>query len=30
VVTLTGEAAEEKYAFRGVVDWHGVRLGDAP
>ena len=30
VVTLTGEAAEEQGAFRGVVDWHGVRLGDGP
>jgi hypothetical protein len=30
VVTLTGEAAEEKGAFRGVIDWHSVRLGDGP
>jgi hypothetical protein len=30
MVTLTGEAAEEKGMFRGVVDWHGVRLGDGP
>jgi hypothetical protein len=30
VVTLTGEAAEEKGTFRGVVHWHAVRLGDAP
>jgi hypothetical protein len=29
VVTLTGEAAEQQGAFRGVVDGHGIRLGDS-
>jgi hypothetical protein len=30
VVALTRESAKEKSVFRGVVDWHGVRLGDGP
>ena len=29
VLPLAGEAAKEKGAFRGVVDRHGARLGDA-
>jgi hypothetical protein len=29
VVTLAVEAADKQSAFRGVVDWHGIRLGDA-
>jgi hypothetical protein len=28
VVTLAVEPTEKQSAFRGVVNWHGIRLGE--